>query len=543
MRHIRRYGSAGLCLALLAFVVGAGVPGGQTLAQDARGTLVYGLGGEPKLLDTGDSSDNNASIVQAQIYNSLVGNKPGTMEFVPDLALSWTPSENYTVWTFQLRPGVKFQDGTPFNADAVKFNVERWWDPESPYSFMNAGRTHATWRINMGPFRGQAGSVLKDVTVAGPYTVKFTTTVPFPDLPAVLAGDGHFGIASPTAVRTAGPKYGSPSAFPVGTGPFIVKSWTSGDRIVLARNPGYWKSGLPKADALVVKFVSDPAAQLADLQAGTLDFTSNLLPEQLKTMRGDAHLRPIFAPTTNVGYLNLNPTYAPLAKPDVRRAIAMAIDQKGIVSALLGPELAVSNGHVTPPVMSWAWSSKITSYPYDPARAKSMLAEAGYPNGFALDLWYMPVPRPYMPVPKSTAESIAANLSVVGLRIRLQTEDWAAYQTDLENAKLQSSLYGTVESLNPGVAYFVRFTPGSTHDLGGWTDPKVMALLNEARQTGDRAVQVKDYSQIDELLFNDAVRIPLAHTKVLAGERTVVSGWTPSPFGSESWEDISKSAP
>ncbi|HXX38288.1 MAG TPA: ABC transporter substrate-binding protein, partial [bacterium] len=405
-----------LCVALAVLGVSGGLPSGSLQAQNARGTLVYGLGGEPKLLDTGDSSDNNASIVQAQIYNSLVGYKPGTLDLVPDLAVSWVPSENYTVWTFQLRRGLRFQDGTPFNADAVKFNVERWWDLQSPYSFANAGRTHVTWRVNMGGFKGQPSSVLKDVVVTGPYTIRFITQSPFPNLPGVLAGDGHFGIASPTAVQADGPKYGSPSALPVGTGPFIAKSWTPGDRIVLVKNPGYWKRGLPKSDGLVIKFISDPAAQLADVQAGTVDFTADLLPEQLKIIQADPQLRPVFAPTTNVGFLNLNPAYAPLSKPEVRRAVATAIDQQGIVDAFFGRQLAVTNGHFTPPVMSWAWSPKVTSYPYDPAKAKQMLAEAGYPNGFDLDLWYMPVPRPYFPTPRQVAEAIGANLSAIGLR-------------------------------------------------------------------------------------------------------------------------------
>lgn len=543
MRRGARIWVAVLCAALAGLITGTGLPRESAVAQTVRGTLVYGLGGEPKLLDPGDSSDNNASIVQAQIYNSLVGHKPGTLDLEPDLAVSWTPSDDYRVWTFQLRRGVRFQDGTPFDADAVKFNVERWWDPASPYSFANAGRTHTTWRVNMGGFKGQPSSVLKDVVVAGPYTVRFVTNVPFPTLPGVLAGDGHFGIASPAAIQADGPRYGSPSGLPVGTGPFVVKSWTPGDQIALTRNASYWKAGLPKSDNLVIKFISDPAAQLADAQAGTIDFTGNLLPEQLKTIEADPRLRAVFEPTTNVGFLNLNPTYPPLAKPEVRRALATAIDQKGIVDAFFGSQLAVANGHFTPPVMSWAYSPKVGGYPYDPGKAKQMLAEAGYPTGFDIDLWYMPVPRPYFPAPKQVAEAVGATWSAIGLRVHLKTEDWAAYLADGEKGKFQAALYGTVESLDPGFAYFVRFTPGSTHDLGGWTDPKLLALLKQGQQTGDRALQRRDYSQIDEIVFNDAVRIPLVHTKVLAVERRSVAGWIPSPFGSESFEEIVKSAP
>jgi len=527
----------------LALIVGAGLCGGRAPAQGASATLVYGLGGEPKLLDPGDSSDVNAFVVQAQVYNSLVGNAPGSTNVVPDLAQSWTASDHDTVWTFQLRRGVTFQDGTPCDAAAVVFNVERWWDLRSPYSFVNAGRTHQTWRFNMGGFKGDPNSVLKDIAATGPYTVRFTTNAPFPDLPAVLAGDGHFGIASPAAVRADGPRYGSPSAFPVGTGPFVVKSWTPGSEIVLARNPTYWKPDLPKADGVVIKFRNDPSSQLADVQAGTADFTSNLLPDQLKTIQADPHLRAVFVPTTNVGFLNLLPAYAPLSKPEVRRAIAMAIDQKGIVYSLLGSHLAVNNGHFISPALSWTWSAKVTSYPYDPARAKAMIASAGYPAGFDLDLWYMPLSRPYMPAPKPVAEAIGANLSAIGVRTRLMTEDWAAYLTDAVKGRFQSALFGSVGSVDAGAIYALAFGPGSTTDLGGWTDPTLLSLLDEARRTGERAVQVRDYARIDEIVFDDAVRIPLMHTKVLGAERTGLSGWTPSPLGSEPFESVVMSAP
>jgi peptide/nickel transport system substrate-binding protein len=503
--------------------------------------LVYGSGGQPVNLEPGNITDGNSIIVQQQIYDRLIDFAPGTTDLVPALAEEWTVSEDGLTWTFTLQEGIQFQDGSDFNAEAVAFNIQRWWDPEFEYGYRDAGKLYEIWGYLFGGEKGTPESILSDVVVTGDYTVDLVLNQPFAALPAALAS-GYFGIASPTAIQESGADYGTPSGLAVGTGPFIFQEWRSGDRIVLGKNPNYWKAGFPIEDQLVFSFVEDPAARLAQLRAGSLDFTVDLTPDQLPEIESDANLEAVFRPSFNVGYLALNPSYEPLSSPEVRQAIAKAINKPEIVQAFWG-ELGLTDGHFTPPSMAEYQSPEVSDYDYDPEAAQQMLADAGYPDGFDLELWYMPVSRPYFPNPKPIAEAFAAELSTIGINVTLQTKDWGAYLEDRNTPPgFQSFMLGwTGDYGDPDNFLYAHFGPGATDDLGQWEDPQVFDLLNQARAEGDPATRAEMYAQVDKLLFEAALRIPIVHSQPLLAKRSNISGWTPSPLGSESFEEVEKS--
>ncbi|MBE9095785.1 ABC transporter substrate-binding protein [Tychonema sp. LEGE 07203] len=503
--------------------------------------LVYGAGGPPVNLEPGNITDGNSVIAIDQIYNRLTDFKPGTVELEPSLATEWSSSTDGKTWIFKLRSGVKFHDGTDFDAEAVKFNVDRWWDAKNPDGFRDSGKTYQIWKDFFAGFKGDKDSLVKDVTVVDQSTIKFVLNRPFAAFPAAI-GSGYFGIASPAAVKKAGAKYGTPGSLAVGTGPFVFKEWISGDRIVLEKNPNYWKTGTPKVNQLVIRFVDDPAARLAQLRAGQLDFTVDLTPDQLKEVQADANLETVLRPSFNVGYLALNPSYAPLSKPEVRRAIAQTINKEAIVKAFWG-ELGKYDSQFVPPAVNLAQSDKVKDYEFNPQQAKAMLAKAGYPNGFDLDLWYMPVSRPYFPTPKPIAEALAADLSAIGIRVKLLTKDWSAYLADrLKPPGFQAFMLGwTGDYGDPDNFYYPHFGPGSTADLGNWKNPKVLELLDRGRASGDKAARAKIYAEVSEILHGEAVRLPIVHSQPLLGKRKNVRGWVPSPLGSESFEDVSKS--
>jgi peptide/nickel transport system substrate-binding protein len=506
----------------------------------ASGTLVYGAGGEPVNLEPGNIEDGNSIFVQHQIYNRLIEFKPGTTELVPALATEWTSSDGGKVWTFKLRSGVKFHDGTEFDAQAVKFNVDRWWDVENEFGYREAGKTYAIWRNLFGGFKGSPESLLQDVTVEGKDTVKFVLKQPFAIFPTALAS-GYFGMASPTAVKKAQANYGTPASFAVGTGPFVFKEWRTGDRIVLNKNPNYWKSGLPKSEQLIVRFITDPAARLVQLRAGTLDLTVDLTPDQLAEVRRDPNLEAVFRPSFNVGYLALNPGYEPLQKAEVRQAIAQAIKKQEIVKAFWG-ELGEHTPHFTPPLQKEYQSPTVTESEYNPQQALQTLAQAGYPNGFDLQLWYMPVSRPYFPTPKPIAEAFAAELSAIGIRVNLQTKDWAAYLSDRNKSPgFQAFMLGwTGDYGDPDSFYYPHFGAGATADIGDWKNEELFQLLNQGRATQDTAERIKIYQQVDEILSKEAIRLPIVHSKPLLAKRKIVQGWTPSPLGSEPLDEVNK---
>jgi len=504
------------------------------------GVLVYGSVGESVNLEPGNITDGNSLVVQEQIYNRLIEVKPGTTELEPGLATEWTVSEDGKSWTLQLRERVKFHDGTDFNAEAVKFNVERWWNPESEFGYRDAGKNYDIWADLFGGYKGNSQSLVQEVAVEDEYTIKFVLQQPFAAFPSAIAS-GYFGIASPKAIQQAGEKYGTPASVAVGTGPFVFQKWIKGDRILLEKNANYWKPDLPKSEQLVIRFVTDPAARLAQLRARTIDFTADLAPDQLSQIESDPTIEPIFRPSFNVGYLALNPSYEPLAKIEVRQAIAQAINKKEIVKAFWG-ELGESNAHFIPPIFTEYQSTQVEDYQYNPEKAKQIIAEAGYPKGFELDLWYMPVSRPYFPTPKPIAEAFAAELSDIGIKVNLQTKDWAAYLDDRKQAPgFESFMLGwTGDYGDPDNFYYAHFGPGATSDLGEWKNEEVIKLLDQGRATGNQEERAKIYTQVDEILYQEAVRLPIVHSQPLLAKRKNVDGWIPSPLGVEPFDTLSK---
>jgi peptide/nickel transport system substrate-binding protein len=504
-------------------------------------TLVFGSVGAPVNLEPGNITDNNSTYVQTQIYDRLVAFKPGTTDLEPSLASEWNAADGGKVWTFKLRSGVKFHDGTDFDAEAVKFNVERWWNPNSEFGYRDAGKTYQIWAQLFGGFKGTPDSILQDVVTQGKDTIKFVLKQPFAAF-ADAIGSGYFGIASPAAIKKAGARYGTPSSIAVGTGAFFFQEWHTGDRIVLTKNPNYWKQGLPKSEQLIFRFVTDPSARLAQIRAGTLDLTAELSPDQLKEVHQDPNVEAVFRPSLNVGYLALNTAYQPFSKPEVRQAIAEAIQKKEIVKAFWG-EFATYDPHFLPPRLKAFWSQNVNNYQYDPHKAKQLLTQAGYPNGFDLQLWYMPVSRPYFPTPKPIAEAIAADLESVGIRVSLQTKDWTAYLADRNKPPgFQAFMLGwTGDYGEPDDFYYPHFGPGSTADIGNWKNDQVFKLLAQGRAASNKTSRVKIYQQVGDILNKLMLRIPIVHSQPLLAKRKNVLGWTPSPVGFEPLESVTKS--
>lgn len=507
-------------------------------ASGTASTLVFGLGGQPANLEPGNFSDTNTGYVQDQIYERLIAFKPGTTELEPSLATEWS-SEDGQTWTFKLREGVTFHDGTPFNAEAVKINVERWWDPASPTGFRDAGRGYEIWPGLFGGFKGEDASILQAVNVVDETTIEFVLAQPFAAFPSAI-GSAYFGIASPTAIEAAGPDYGIPGAAAVGTGPYMLDEWISGDRITLIVNPNYWGDP-PQTEQVIVRFIQDPSARLAELRAGTIDFTVELAPDQLAEIQNDDALEPVFRESFNVGYLALNTSYEPLSKPEVRQAIAMAINRPEIVNAFWGDTAVVADYFLPPSMANFAYQ-EFKGYNYDPEQAKQLLTKAGYPNGFPLELWYMPVSRPYFPTPKPIAEAIAADLSDLGIQVTFQTKDWATYIEDSKKAPgYQSFMLGwTGDYGDPDNFYYYHFGPGGTSDLGNWQNPQVFELLDKARAVADIPEREALYSEMDKIVAAEALRIPIVHSRPLLAQRTTIQGWVPSPLGTEPFTDIVK---
>ncbi len=507
---------------------------GLSLVPAQAASLIYGAGGEPVSLESGNIIDSNSSTVQNQIYDTLGEFKPSTTILGPGLALDWKASPDMKSWTFNLRRGVKFHDGTPFNADAVIFNVDRWWNAASA---TRNGHLMESWGQIMGESKGKE-SVLSGVTKSGDYSVTFNLTRPVADFPARIS-TSFFGIASPSAVKKAGANYGTPAGGAVGTGPYSLGSWQTGDRIVLKPNLTHWR-GKPKNDGLVFRFLKDPSARLNELRAGGVDLTCDLTPTDLKAVQADAKLTPILKPSFNVGMLNIyTGTRKELQDVRVRRAIMYAINRPAIVESFWG-QLGTTDNSIAPPALDWANSKKVpSSAAPDIARAKKLLADAGYANGLTLNLWYMPVSRPYFPTPKPIAEAMAADLAAVGIKTVLKTEDWAKYLED-SRQKPGFDLYmlgwsGSYGS--PSTFYDPHFGPGGEPDTA-YENKALQKLLDQASAARSQAEAGKLYARAQELAYDSAVRIMMVHSRPLCASRKNVTGWTPNPTNSDQFNTV-----
>ena len=504
----------------------------------AAGTLVYGAPGEPVTLNAGNGVDSPSLQGEAQIYNRLIDFKPGAADIVPSLATAWKNNADATVWTFTLRKGVKFHDGTPFNADAVVFNLTRWWDKNHPYSLRKDGRTFEIVGDLLGGYKGDPTSVIKNVVKANDSTVRVDLTKPSSVFPDVIAS-GYFGIASPTAIKEQGAKYGTPAGKAVGTGPFIFQSWKSGDRVTLTANKNYWGTKA-KVATVIIRAIKDPSQRLNELRAGTIDFANDMVPDSLKAIQADKNLVAVKRPSFNVGFVSLNNRNKYLKNAKVRQAISMALNKKAIVDAFW-PGLGQSNASFVPPDLARFNSSKVPAdYKFDPTAAKKLLADAGYPNGFSMDLWYMPVSRPYFPSPKPIAEAMAADLSAIGIKVNLKTEDWAKYLEDRNKAPgFDMYMIGwTGDYGHPDNFYSAYYGPNGSSDIG-YNSVQIQSLLEKGRAAKTEAERKTIYAQIHELTYKATYRIPVVHSQPLAAARNYVKGWVPSPLGSEPFNTIS----
>jgi peptide/nickel transport system substrate-binding protein len=496
-----------------------------------------------------NTTSGQALIVTQQIEEPLVGRAETGAQgnTSPLLATEWTPNEDRTQWTFKLREGVKFHDGTPFNADAVVFNLRRMAEKDFEFGFRDQGKTYPVFKDIFGGYAGEEGTAWGGVEKVDENTVKFTMTRPFPKLPEVLSSS-YFGISSPEAIKKAGAQYGTPSAGGVGTGAFAFESWSPGQNIIMTRNDEYWgeKARMPGA---VVRFIADAPARLAELQAGSIDFATNIGTDARATLESDPNLKEVDVEPFNVAYVAMNMNNKPFDNPKVRQAIAYAIDKQAILDGFYGGVGEAANTFL-PKALSQFRPDNADAYGYDPEKAKQLLAEAGYPNGFntmtlsdgtetALEFWYMPVSRPYYPTPQPIAETIQSYLAEVGINAELKTEEWGTYLDNVAAGKKNGMwmLGWTGDYLDPNNFLYVLFGPSAQVEQG-YSNPQLIDKLLQAGAAPTDEAAAPLFKEAGTIINQDLPRLPIVHSPPVYGARKGLEGWTPSRYGSEPWKPL-----
>jgi peptide/nickel transport system substrate-binding protein len=482
---------------LLAGALSLSACGGGGGAGSASGstanTLIIGMtASDIPLLDTGLSQNQGYEgfrFVGNQLYDGLTrfdlkqGDKIPPV--IPGLALSWTPDKTASHWTFKLRPNVKFTDGTPFNADAVVFNINRYAVKSSPefYETLNAQASI-----------GIAG--IKDAKKIDDLTVQIDTDGPLAYLPSNLT---TIFMGSPTAIKAEGNAgFGKK---PVGTGPFEFVSETRGQQLVLKANPNYW-GGAPKVSQLILRPIPDATARVAAIRSGQVNWIEVPPPDDVPTMTKDGY-QVLTNSYDHVWPWVFDLTRKPFNELKVRQAMNFAINReamiKGVLQGTADPEFqAAARANA-------AYRPANNLYSYNPDKAKQLLAEAGYPNGFSTTLSY-PTSGSGNMVPTPMNEALQQDLAAVGVKVKLQPVEWASMLTDYFNGKIPggADMINISLSMQQEGFWNVWFGTESPTNVGKYSNPKVDALLTQAKSTVDDTARSNLYAQASALVTADA---------------------------------------
>jgi peptide/nickel transport system substrate-binding protein len=506
--------------ALLAMQAANRLP--LAFAQARGGTFVFGAPGDAVKLDPANVTDGESARVTEQIFDTLVMFDGSTTNLKPGLAESWDVTADGLSYFFNLRPGVRFHDGTPLDAMAVKWNFDRWMDSSHPY---HTGGEFEYWTDTAG-----FNEVIRRVAVVDANTVQIDLS--FPQGPFLLnLALFAFAIASPTALAA---DIENAYRNPVGTGAFRFVEWVPGDRIVLERNPDYWGEQA-SVERVVIRIIPDNAARFLALRSGAIDIMDGPNPDDVRNARGDRSLSVITRPPLNVGYINMNLKERPFSDDRVRHAVASAINRQAIVDALYGGSGMVASQLIPPSLLGW--NPEVTGPQYDPDRARQLLAEAGYPGGFATDFWYMPVSRPYFPDPRAIAEAIAADLARVDIRVSLKTEDWGSYLQDRNQLKFPIWMLGWIGDNGDPDNFLYTFFGNFAQD-NSWDNETVRGLLRQAQRSADFAERDRIYRQVNQVVEAEVPRIPIAHNAPSLLARAYVKGYIANPTQTEYFNTV-----
>lgn len=527
-RGLVRLGGA-LLIAAAATLTGAGAP----QPAQAASTLVFCSEGNPDNLAPALARTNTSFDAILHVYDTLVRFDPASKSIVPALAESWTISPDGTVYTFKLRPGVRFHDTpgyTPTRALTsadVLFSFFRQWRKDHPYHSVGTGAYNYFNDLSMG-------TILASIEAVDDLTVRFTLNRP--QAPFLANLSMVFAAITSAEYADTMAKRGTPELFdlePVGTGAFQLLSYRKDSLLQYKAFEGHW-AGRPPLDHLVFAITPNATVRLNRLQAGECHVMPYPNLADLPKIRTDPSLTLLRQEGYNVAFLTFNVERKPLDDVRVRRAISMAIDKETLVDAIYGDTGRTAKNPLPP--TSWGYNDAITDIPYDPKGATQLLAEAGYANGFEMELWHMPVARPYMPAGKRAAEMMANDLAQVGIKATLVTDDWSVYMKRLMNGDHQSGMIGwTGDNSDPdNFLYTLLSCEGARKgggNMGKWCDRAFDGIIVEAKQTTDVAKRTALYHKAQEIFKDQAPWLPLAHSMVFMVLREEVKGYRMNPFG------------
>ncbi|SEC11629.1 ABC transporter substrate-binding protein [Microbacterium hydrocarbonoxydans] len=553
MHHtvMRRRGLIAVTGAALAALVLSGCvasergDGGSEGSGDVDGTFVFAASSDPASLDPAFAQDGESFRVSRQIFEGLVGTKPGTADPAPLLAEKWESSEDGMSHTFTLKEDVTFHDGTPFNAEAVCANFDRWFN----WTGLAASEAFGYYynKLFKGYAANAADAVYKSCTPDGDYSVTIDLNKPFAGFVASLSLPS-FSMQSPSALQEFGADDVSGSAeapvlseyamgHPVGTGPYQFDEWAPGEQVTLKAYDDYWGEA-GQIDEIIFRTIDDPTARRQALESGSIDGYDLVGPADTKALEDDGFTM-VSRPPFTILYLAFNQALPELQDPKVREALSYAVDKDALISQVL-PEGTEKATQFVPEVVN-GYNPDVTTYDYDPEKAKELLAEAGYDESNPLKLTFnypVNVSRPYMPDPEQIFTVLSSQLAEVGVETTPVSEEWVEYLDRTTGTSDHGiHLLGWTGDYND-TDNFVGVFFGQKSSEWGFDNPELFQALTEARGVSNLEDQTALYEDINEMVAEFIPGVPLAHPAPTLAFDSRVESYPASPVNDEVFTDI-----
>jgi peptide/nickel transport system substrate-binding protein len=480
--------------------------------------LIIAQGTDASTMDAHHMIDSPTDSVLSHMVETLIELTPKG-EIVPKLAEKWGVSADATEFTLRLKRGIKFHDGQPFNAEAVKINFDRRLDPKAGTTF------------------GFLVAQIASVTVVDEYTVKFKTKVPFAPMLSYLTHTTN-GIQSPAALKKSWDK---PVTMPIGSGPFIFKEWVPGTKVVMVRNDNYWRKK-PALSEVTFRVIPDDASRLVALETGEVHAAVRIPPSDIPHLEANPKITILRTPSMRTMFVGFNCLKEPFTDKRVRQALNYAVNKETILKDLLAGVGRVSDAPISPGIFGYA---PIKTYEYNIEKAKAMLAEAGFPEGFETTL-HPAVGRYYMDA--SVATAVVVDLLKVGVKAEIKSMEWGIYLPFILSEKevAEHNLYILGWQTVTGDADFGLFSlfhsgewPKKGMAASFYKNEKVDQLLELARGSANPKERMRLYKEAMALIVDDAPWIFLFSETQVTGVRANVKGMIVHPkegvISKEAW--------
>lgn len=496
---------AGLAL-LAACSTGEPVDMGEGTGSEAGAAsemLHVAIGGEPDQLDPNKTSSYFSFQVLENVYDTLV-ETDANLEMQPALAESWDISDDQLTWTFHLREGVTFHDGSEFTSEDVVYSYNRIIDEE----LSNA------WKF----------TAIEDIAAPDDLTVEVTLSQPTPNLLSNLGGFKGMAIVDQANVESDEITTG-----PVGTGPFSFEEWTYGDHITLTANPDYW-GGAPEIAGVEFQFISEPSTALAALQSGEVQWTDVIPPQRVEQLQGEEQIELGVTPSSDYWYLALDEANEPWDDVRARQAIAYAIDREAIIQAVSYGNAAANQLAI--PEQS-IWYTEYSTYSRDMDKAQELLDQAGVTGG-TIDF----MATTEYPETVTAAQIIAANLEPLGITVEIRQPDFSTWLDEQNSGNFDLLMMGWLGNIDPDDFYYNQHHSEGTSNAQGYANPDVDELLEAARTETDQDARYDLYAEAATIIADEASYIYLYNPSVIQAWTPALTNYTVMPDRAIRFRDV-----